>query len=488
MNAFGSSVATITIDDGDGCVIESSFTVDVYPINDCPTVDNPIADVSVNEDANDLWIDIQNTFSDIESSTLIYSAMSTNNTLIATTITATSLVIDFLDDQNGSTNVVLTVNDGDMSCTIDDTFNVSITSINDLPIANTDEISVVSGGTTSFLNDGVTTSVLANDTDVDGNPLTAIVDTPPINGVLSLQSNGTFTYTHDGSATTTDTFYYFANDGLINGNTVSVTIYINNPPVAVSDNIAVLESGTATTTSGGQTSLLWNDTDADPADVGSLTAVKVTDPTHGTLTLNSDGTFVYVHNGNNQSTDSFTYSASDGKVVGTPITVSIAVTGTNDPPVAYDDTIIVALGGTATALDNGNTSFSTNDIDPDGDPLTITIVSSPTFGTITLNAGGTFSYTQDGTLNGGDSLTYRVNDGTVNSNIATVNIYLSCTPCTESIIEAGANGVSFTYTDCLCKTVRVYVPKGKAYSFCHLDGSINLVAGSYTPITSGPCN
>ena len=488
LNAFGSSVATITIDDGDGCVIESSFTVNVYPINDCPTVDNPIADVSVNEDANDLWIDIQNTFSDIESSTLTYSVMTTNNTLIATTLTATSLVIDFLDDQNGSTNVVLTVNDGDMSCTVDDAFNVSITSINDLPVANTDEISVVSGGSTTFLNDGVTTSLLANDTDVDGNPLTANLVTPPINGTLSLQANGTFTYTHDGSSTTTDTFYYRANDGFVNGATVSVTIYINNPPVAVADTIAVLESGTATTTTGGQTSLLWNDTDADPADVGSLTAIKVTDPTHGTLTLNSDGTFVYAHNGNNQSSDSFTYSASDGKITGTPITVSIAVTGTNDPPVAYDDTLIVALGGTATELDNGNTSFSTNDIDPDGDPLTISIVSSPSFGTITLNAGGTFSYTQDGTLNGGDSLTYRVNDGTVNSNIATVNIYLSCTPCTESIIEAGANGASFTYTDCLCKTVRVYVPKGRAYSFCHLDGSINLVAGNYTLITSSACN
>ena len=487
-NAFGSSVATITVDDMEGCVLETTFTVNVYSVNDCPTVDNPIADISVNEDADDYWIDIRNTFSDIESSTLNFSAMSTNNSLIATSLTATSLIIDFLDNQNGSTNVVLTVTDGDPSCTVDDVFSVTIASVNDLPLTVTEEISVVSGGTVSNLNDGITTSLLANDIDADGNPLTANLITPPINGTLTLQTNGTFVYTHNGSSTSTDTFYYAANDGYNNGNTVSVTIYINNPPVAVADTIAVLESGTATKTTDGQSSLLWNDTDADASDVASLTAVKITDPSHGSLTLNSDGTFTYVHNGDDQSSDSFTYSADDGKIVSSPITVSIAVTGTNDTPVAYDDTIIVPLGGTATTLDNGYTSFATNDIDPDGDTLTVSIVSSPSYGTISLNPGGTFSYVQNGTINAGDSFTYKVNDGSLDSNIANVNVYLSCTPCTESIIEAGVNGVSFTYTDCLCKTVRVYVPRGKAYSFCHLDTSINVVSGSYALISSSACN
>ena len=61
-------------------------------------------------------------------------------------------------------------------------------------------------------------------------------------------------------------FYYLANDGFLSGNTTSVTIYINNPPVAVTDTIFVMEAGTATTTSDGNTSLLANDTDADPGD------------------------------------------------------------------------------------------------------------------------------------------------------------------------------------------------------------------------------
>ena len=421
----------------------------------------------------------------IESSNLTYSATSNNAALVVPTTTATGLILDFQPNQYGSAVIVLTTSDGDSSCTVDDAFTVTVSSINDAPNTVTEEISVIGGGTVTTLNDGTTTSVLNNDSDADGDAITAVLVTNPINGSLTLNANGTFSYTHDGSATITDTFYYRSNDGSVNGNTVSVTIYINNPPVAVADTIAVLESGTATTTTAGATSVLDNDTD-DPGEV--LTAQIVTAPTHGTLTLNADGSFNYVHNGSDQSSDSFSYLANDGKVNGAPITVSITVTGTNDPPVAYTDTIVVAINNTATVLDNGNTSVSANDIDPDGDPLTVSLVSSPTYGTLTLNPGGTFSYVQNGTLNAVDTFTYKVNDGTVDSNNATVNIYLSCTPCTETIIEAGTNGVSFTYSDCLCKTIKVYVPKGKAYTFCHLDGSINIISGNYTQISTRSCN
>ena len=62
--------------------------------------------------------------------------------------------------------------------------------------------------------------------------------------------------------------------------------------------------------------------------------------------------------------------------------MSIVVTGTNDPPIASNDNIIVPLNGTVNTLDNGNTSLINNDIDPDGDALTVTLVSSPTYGTL----------------------------------------------------------------------------------------------------------
>jgi VCBS repeat-containing protein len=486
-NQNGTMTGTVTISDGDpSCTLEVPFQLTILPVNDCPTLDNPITDVSVNEDAPDQWIDIQNTFSDVESTTLNYTVSSNNPSIVTASLTATSIILDFQDNANGDATIIITATDGDINCTIDDLFDVTIASINDGPSTNPEIISVINGGTVITLNDGTTTSVLDNDSDPENNPITAQLVTTTVNGTLILNANGTFSYTHDGSATSTDTFLYRATDGFIPGNTVSVTIYINNPPLAVTETIAVLEAGTATTLNDGvTTSLLTNDTDTDG---DPLTAVLVTNPTEGTLTLNPDGTFSYVHGGGNLSSDSFTYSANDGKINGAPVTVSITVTGTNDPPVANNDNIIVPLNGTATTLDNGQNSIIANDSDPDGDTLTATLVSSPSFGTLTLNPGGTFSYTQNGTLNSGDSFTYTVTDGILTSGSATVNILLSCSPCTESIIEGGPNGVSFSYKDCLCKTVRVYVPKGKAYTFCHLDNSINVNAGNYTLITSKVCN
>ena len=72
-----------------------------------------------------------------------------------------------------------------------------------------------------------------------------------------------------------------------------------------------MESGTATLTSDGTTSVLDNDTDPDG---DALTAIKLTNPSRGTVTLNANGTFLYTHDGSNESTD-FTYSANDGKLI-----------------------------------------------------------------------------------------------------------------------------------------------------------------------------
>tara|TARA_B100000575_G_scaffold46385_1_gene33544 strand:+ start:3031 stop:9417 length:6387 start_codon:yes stop_codon:yes gene_type:complete len=483
-HANGSLTATITVDD-QTCQIDIPIYLTIVPVNDCPTIVNPIDDISVGEDADPIVIDIRNTFSDVESPTLQYSAVAQNGDLIAVSTTSTSLIVQFKENQNGNTNIVLTAFDGDLGCSPDDIINVNIANVNDPPTGNPDTISVVSGGTISTLNDGITTSVLVNDTDPEGNPITVQTSTNPINGSLTLNANGTFSYTHDGSATTTDVFYYTPTDGFFPGNTTTVTIFINNPAVGVADTIFVLESGTATITSEGSTSVLKNDSDPDG---DALTAVKVTNPSRGTVTLNANGTFLYTHDGSNESTDSFTYSANDGKINSVPITVSINVTGTNDPPVANNDTIIVDVGGTATTLDNGQIRVTYNDVDPDADSLTVSLVSTSSNGTTTLNEDGTFTYEQDGNMNSGDSFVYKAYDGIVYSNNATVNIYVSCSPCKESIVEGGNNGVSFTYTDPLCKKVRVYVPKGKAYSFRHLEGSITINVGTYTILSSVNCN
>jgi len=191
------------------------------------------------------------------------------------------------------------------------------------PVANADSISVDEGGTATLLNGGAS-SVLVNDTGSD--PLTAVLNTNVSNGNLTFNADGTFSYTHNGGETTSDSFTYHSNDGTNNSNVVTVTITItplNDAPVAVADSITVSQGGTATSLDGGAGSVLLNDTDVEN---DTLTAVINTNVSNGSLTLNADGTFSYTHNGGTTTSDSFTYHANDGSADSNTVTVTIAIT------------------------------------------------------------------------------------------------------------------------------------------------------------------
>jgi VCBS repeat-containing protein len=171
-------------------------------------------------------------------------------------------------------------------------------------------------------------AVTGNDTDPDLDELFAVPGaTTPANGTVAF-SRGTAVYTHDGSETLGDSFSYKATDGQLESGEVTVTIEIspvNDVPVAVADGPFVVDEGG--TLVGG--TVLSNDTDVDSP---TLTAVKVTDPAHGALTLNADGTFTYVHDFSDTTSDSFTYAASDGADESTPVTVSIVITPRDNRP------------------------------------------------------------------------------------------------------------------------------------------------------------
>src|SRR5439155_822239 len=143
----------------------------------------------------------------------------------------------------------------------------------------------------------------------DGNSLTAVVVTGPSHGALTLNANGSFTYTPAADFNGEDSFTYKANDGLLDSNvaTVALTIHpVNDAPLAVNDTFASNEDTAPTIT----TPALH---DALPIlDGNSLTAVVVTGPSHGTLTLNANGSVTYTPAANFNGSDSFTYKANDG--------------------------------------------------------------------------------------------------------------------------------------------------------------------------------
>src|SRR5690606_23671281 len=181
---------------------------------------------------------------------------------------------------------------------------------NNAPVAMDDAYMTDEGVTLNVLPaDGV----LDNDTDADGDTLTAVLGTGASNGTLTLNPDGSFTYTPDGGFFGTDSFTYYANDGTDNSNIATVTITVNqvgggnNAPVAMDDAYMTDEGVTLNVLPAD--GVLDNDTDADG---DTLTAALNMGPSNGTLTLNPDGSFTYTPDGGFFGTDSFTYYANDG--------------------------------------------------------------------------------------------------------------------------------------------------------------------------------
>ncbi|MEA4931871.1 MAG: Ig-like domain-containing protein, partial [Anaerolineaceae bacterium] len=196
--------------------------------------------------------------------------------------------------------------------------------------------------------------------------------------------------------------------------TLEATLVVNNvAPVALNDSYTVAEDGVLSVAARG---VLTNDTDLDPT---ILTAGKVSDPVNGTLTLNADGSFTYTPNANFNGTDTFTYKANDGLADSNVATVTITVTAVNDAPVAVNDTYSTSFETTLTVALPG---VLDNDTDADGDTLTAALVTGVNNGSLTLNANGSFTYTPNANFNGVDTFTYKANDGTTDSNVATVTI------------------------------------------------------------------
>lgn len=274
------------------------------------------------------------------------------------------------------------------------TVSVTITAINDAPIAQ----SQTWPATEDTPYNGVLTA-----SDAEGSLLTYSIVTPPTHGNLSGTAPN-LTYTPFANYFGSDSFTFKANDGLVDSNTATITVNI----ASVND-VPVADDKIINTTVNTPVGITLTGSDVESP---SLTFAVTGGPSHGSLS----GTLpnlTYTPTSAYSGGDSFTYTASDGQATSPAATVTINVNSGNAPPQANNQNLStnedISLPVTLTGSD------------PESQPLFFTILTQPQHGSLSGTAP-TITYHPNANYFGSDSFTFKVNDGQIDSNIATISI------------------------------------------------------------------
>jgi VCBS repeat-containing protein len=280
---------------------------------------------------------------------------------------------------------------------------ITVTPRADAPIANDDF------GSTTPEETPITINVLANDTDADGDSLSIVQVQSIIGGTAAANPDGTITFTPDENFFGTANFSYAITDGtsLFDSATVVVSVInTNDEPVANPDSATTIEDVPVLI------AILANDTDADG---DGLRVQSVGSALHGNVRIEADGRVTYTPNANFHGSDSFSYAVADGNGGNSTARVSVTIHSINDAPVAGDDAVSTKEDSPVVI------PVLANDSDVEGSPLAVSLVSGAAHGMLAINADG-ITYTPNANFHGSDSFAYRVNDGSLDSEIATVSI------------------------------------------------------------------
>ncbi|BEP53838.1 hypothetical protein GmRootV118_10820 [Variovorax sp. V118] len=428
----GTDSFTVTVSDGHGGTTTSTVTVTVSPVNDAPEA--PDYNETTNEDTP-INGSVVGTDVDGDALTYVKGSDPAHGTVTVNTDGTYTYVPGA--NFNGTDSFTVTVSDGHGGTTTS-TVNVTINPVNDPPTAP---------NYTETTNEDTPVNGKVVGSDVDGDTLTYVKGSDPTHGTVTVNADGTYTYTPSANFHGADSFTVTVSDGHggTTTSTVNVTINpVNDAPTAPN----YIETTNEDTPVSGQ--VVGSDVDGD-----TLTYVKGSDPAHGTVTVNADGTYTYTPGANFHGTDSFTVTVSDGHGGTTTSTITVTVDPVNDAPTApnYNQTT------------NEDTPVSGQVVgsDVDGDALTYTKGSDPAHGTVTVNADGTYTYTPGANFNGTDSFTVTVSDGHGGTTTSTVNVTVNPvndaptapnytqttnedTPVNGKVTGADVDGDALTYT------------------------------------------
>ena len=456
--AEGTRTITFTVNDGNGDSTGAEAMMTVTAVNDAPLITLPagltldeevtsaiagisIADVDVDAETGPLSVELSVsdgviTLSGTSGLTFTSGGDGQAGMVFSGLLADINSALDDLtyrgaDDFFG--NDTLTVRLGDQGGygsggALFDTGNLAliIRPIQDPPTAG-DDAFLTAEDTALTLT--VATDLLANDSDIDGDTLSAVLTGQPGDGVVVDQGDGTWTFTPDLDFNGATSFTYRLDDGQGGSDTGTVTVIVDPIPDALdAGDDAVATDEDTTVTSG---SVLNNDRDPDYhvglADQGlnpALTVVGFTRGDHGTAVYNGDGTFTYTPDADFNGEDIITYTLNAGDARIDVGSVTFTVNPVNDAPTwAVNGGLDLAEGGTVTLT---NADLRVADLEQAASDLRFQLDDSVDYGALRLNGvdlavGDSFTqddidngrviYEHDGSEETGDGFIVTVTDG-----------------------------------------------------------------------------
>ncbi|EMK3385438.1 tandem-95 repeat protein [Vibrio parahaemolyticus] len=396
LNLKGLTISA-SVSDGVNPTANDSDSLVVNRVNDAPTVENAIADQELSEDFASYTIDLNDAFKDSDSA-LNFSVSGNSNVLVSiengiATITPTA-------DWNGSETLTFTATDPSGE-SVSQTVNFTVAPVADIVA---DKATVVEDTSTVI-------KVLGNDTfEGDGKVVSLDTNNGPANGTVSVNPDGSVTYTPNENYHGADSFTYIVTSGGVSeSTTVNVDVTpVNDAPVAKADT-AVTDEDTPVTID-----VLPNDTDVD-GDTLSIQSASVPEA-QGKVEI-VEGKLVFTPAENFNGDAEITYTVTDGALTD-QATVKVTVNAVNDTPVVESNIADQTLAEDFTPYTiDLNTAFS--DVDNVDGELTFSVSGNSNIQVAIVNGIATITPTAD--WNGSEILTFTATDPSGESISQTVN-------------------------------------------------------------------
>ena len=313
-NTNGTAIINYTISDGNGGTATTNLTITIIPVNDAPIANADSA--TIDEDAAPILINVLANDSDVDGDSLTISAASAN--IGSVSVVGNQIQYTPAADDNGLATVTYTVSDNNGGASTA-TLTITITPVNDAPIANADTATMAEDAAPILIN------VLANDSDVDGDSLSISAASADIGSASVVGNQIQYTPAANTNGLATVTYTVSDNNGGTNTATVAITITaVNDAPVANNDTATMSEDAAPILIN-----VLANDSDEDgdsltisaaSADIGSASVVG--------------NQIQYTAAANTNGLATVTYTVSDNNGGTNTATVAITITEVNDAPVA----------------------------------------------------------------------------------------------------------------------------------------------------------